>query len=254
METSSSPLISVISCAHNEEEYVDKFFPNLLNALKNLSYEIIFVADRCTDDTVEKAKKYNVKIVEKKQKKWINGYAESLQFGFSYAKGMYVGIVDVDMIIPSNFFKDVMPMLRGNVASVAAQVITYPDTLWNRLMYAWEKTYRFAPLGRGRYGAARVILKKALDEINGFRDVFATDTDLDIRLAERGYRSVSTSAVKVYHARHMSLESMVNGQIRMGRGRYMVGYGFMRTMGHAIFRFRPFILGGWLMEWIKKVE
>jgi glycosyltransferase involved in cell wall biosynthesis len=244
--------MSVICCAHNEEEYVGRSVPNLLKALEDFSSEIIFVADRCTDSTVEKVRKYQVRVIEKKWKKWKNGYAESLQTGLLYAKGAYIAIVDADIIVPANFFRVVMPIVKGDLASVAAHLVTYPDTLWNRLVYAWEKTYSLAPLGRGRRGAARIILKKALDEINGFRDVFTTDTDMDIRLAKRGYKSVTTSALRGYHMRHISLKSVVNGQIRMGRGRYMIGYGFMRTMGHALFRFRPFVVGGWLMEWIRK--
>lgn len=60
------PLISVICCAHNEEEYVDRCLPNLLRALEGFSYEIIFVADKCTDRTVERVRrygKYGVKVV-----------------------------------------------------------------------------------------------------------------------------------------------------------------------------------------------
>ena len=143
-------------------------------------------------------------------------------------------------------------MLKAPIVSVDAKVVTYPDTFWNRFSYAWEKTYDVAPLGRGHYGAARVMLKRALDEIGGFRDVFSVDTDVDIRLGKRGYKSLTTSAVKVYHARHLFLKTIVRRQIRMGQGRYMVGYSFMRTVGHAVFRFRPFLLGGWFMEWMKR--
>jgi len=117
------------------------------------------------------------------------------------------------------------------------------------VMYAWEKTYSVAPLGREPYGAARVMLKKALDKINGFRDMPTPDTDIDIHLAERGYKSVAVSAVKVYHARHVSFGTMVDGQINGGRGRYALGIGFVRTLGHALFRFRPLVIYGWLSEW-----
>jgi len=82
--------------------------------------------------------------------------------------------------------------------------------------------------------------------------LFSVDTDVDLRLEKKGYKSLAISTVKVYHVRSLSLKTMVRGQIRMGRGRYMVGYSFMKTMGHAIVRFRPFLLGGWFMEWMRK--
>lgn len=249
--TTERPLLSVICCAHNEEEYVDRCMPSLLRALEGFPCEIIFVADRCTDKTVEKVKKYRVKVIEKNWKKWTNSYAESLQIGYSNAKGKYISIIDADIVIPATLFKELIPMLKGKIASVDARVETCPDTLWNRVKYAWERTYVVAPLGRVPYGAARVMLKKALDDMKGFRDVPTPDTDVDMRLVRKGYRSMATS-VKAHHIRHVSLGNTISGQINSGRGRYALGVSLVRTIGHALFRFRPFVVGGWFMEWIKK--
>jgi len=244
------PLISVICCAHNEEEYVDKSLPSILNALKGFSAEVLFVADRCTDNTAEIARKYDVNVLEKTWKKWENSYAESLQTGYHEAKGTYVSIIDADIAVPINFFSDLLPLIRGDIASVAADVVTYPDTFWNRVFYAWEKTYNIAPLGREPHGASRLILKSALDKIGGFQDVPAPDTNLDIRLAKEGYKSVPVSAMKTYHLRHLSLRKMASGQITSGRARYALGVGFKRTVGHGILRVRPLILQGWMLEWM----
>ena len=244
----STSLISVICCAHNEDEYVDKSVPRILSALKGFHFEIIFVADRCTDNTVDLVGKYNVKIIEKKWKKWKNSYAESLQTGYRKAKGTYVGIIDADIAVPLDFFRELLPMIKKDVASVAAQVVTYSDTFWNRVFYAWEKTYNIAPLGREPRGAARLVLKSALDEINGFRDVPTPDTDIDVRLGKKGYKSIAGSIVKVYHLRRLSLGKMVGGQINSGRCRYALGVGLVRTIGHSIFRFRPLVICGWLLE------
>ncbi len=250
--TNQRPLISVICCAHNEEEYVDKSIPSILNALQGLSAEVLFVADRCTDNTVEVARRYDVTVIEKTWKKWENSYAESLQTGYLKAKGTHVSIIDADIAVSLNFFSDLSSMLRGDVASVAADVVTYPDRFWNRVFYAWEKTYRIAPFGKEPHGAARIILKSTLDTIGGFGDVPAPDTYLDMCLANEGYKSVSTSAMKTYHLRHLSLGKMVSGQITSGRARYALGVGLKRTMGHGVLRFRPLILQGWMLEWMNR--
>lgn len=242
------PLISVIVCAHNEEKHIDKSLPNLTKSLKEISSEIIFVADRCTDKTVDKAEKYPVKIIEKTWKKWENSYSEALQTGYANAKGAYVSIVDADIIVPPNFFKELIPLIKDQTVSVAAEIVTYPDTFLNRLMYTWEKTSRFAPFGKAPRGAARIILKKALDEINGFRDVLPPDTDIDLRFAEKGYKSIGTSKIKVYHIRRITLKKIVNGQINSGRGRYALGISLVKTIGHAILRVRPLTIYGWLLE------
>lgn len=243
-------LISVIVCAHNEEKYIDASLSNIIKALRNLldRSEVVLIADRCTDRTVQKAKKYPVKIIEKTWKSWRNSYSEALHLGYKNAQGSYLSIIDADIVVPPNFFEDMLPFLKNEVASVAAHVETYPDSFLNALMNAWEKTYSFAPMGRTPYGAARVILKKALDEIGGFRDVPTPDTDMDIRLTKHGYKSVVNKSVRVYHIRHITLKSIINGQINSGRGRYALGISLPRTIGHAILRVRPFILCGWLME------
>ena len=242
------PLISVICCAHNEEQYIDKSIPSILNALRGISAEVLFVADRCTDNTVDIARKYDVKVIEKTWNRWENSYAESLQTGYMEAKGTYVSILDADIAVPTNFFRDLSLMIGGGVASVAADVVTYPDTFWNRMFYAWEKTYYIAPLGKEPHGAARIILKSAIDRIGGFQDVPAPDTNLDIRLAKEGYKSVAVLAMKTYHLRRLSLGKMISGQIRSGRARYALGISFKRTLGHSILRVRPLILQGWMLE------
>jgi glycosyltransferase involved in cell wall biosynthesis len=190
--TTTEPLISVICCAHNEEEYVDKSLPPLLKALEGFPSEVLFVADRCTDRTAEFARKYDgVTVIEKTWKKWKNSYAEALQTGFLRAKGKYLSIIDADIAVPANFFEALMPQLGGDVGSVAADVVTYPDTFWNRMFFAWEKTYRLAPLGKEPHGAARLILMSALDKFGGFGDVPAPDTYLDMCLVKEGYKSAA---------------------------------------------------------------
>ena len=59
-------VVSVITCAHEEEKYVGKFLSSVQRVLKGIRSEIMFVADRCTDNTVKTVKKFNVtSIIEK---------------------------------------------------------------------------------------------------------------------------------------------------------------------------------------------
>ncbi|MGC9069214.1 MAG: glycosyltransferase, partial [Thermoprotei archaeon] len=99
----SKPEISVIVCAHNEERYIGKCLAALRRALEGFNGEIVFVADRCTDGTVDLAKRYNVeKLIIKDKKMWENSYAESLQMGFLNSSGGYVCIVDADIVVPND--------------------------------------------------------------------------------------------------------------------------------------------------------
>lgn len=238
--------ISVIVCVHNEEKYVDLCLPSIVKAVSKYSHQIIVVADRCTDKTVEKCRRYEVEIVEKDYRKWRNSYAESLQLGLKHAKGKNIAIIDMDVVIPLDFFDVLSPMIKGSVASVSPMVVTYPSGVLNRVLSVWQKTYAVAPVGTGTYGM-RIVLKKALDEIGGFRDVLAVDTDVDLRLQRKGFQSVFTPLVKVYHMRRETWKSIIKKQIRAGQSRRMIKYGLLKTLGHAVFRLRPFVMVGWIM-------
>lgn len=231
------PLISVITCAHNEENYVGKSLNSVLRVLKDFKSEIVFVADRCTDNTVDIAKRYKIdQLVEKTWKKWQNSYAEALQNGFSYASGHYVSIVDADIVIPEDFFKELVPLVNDRTPSVSACVRTYPNTFMNRLFYAWEQTHEIAPFGREPFGAATVMLKRVLDEVNGFRDVITPDTDLDQRLEQKGYRSIYFSPVSVWHIRNITLRKTISAQLNSGHARYNMGTSIIKTRACSIER------------------
>jgi len=246
------PMISVITCAHNEERYVGKCLASVRRALRNFGGEIVFVADRCTDNTVEIAKKYNVeKLIVKDWKKWENSYAEALQAGFLQSAGKYVSIIDADIVVPNDFFEKMLPIVRGNIVSVSAVVETYPSTLVNRLYYAWERTHNLAPLGKEPRGAARIILRRVLCEIGGFGDFPAPDTVLDVKIRKKGYGSICFNGVKVWHIREITLKKVVAGQLGSGAARYNLGVSFIRTLGHSIIRARPLVLYGWITEWLK---
>ena len=95
------------------------------------------------------------------------------------------------------------------------------------------------------------MLKDAVDKIGGFNDVPAPDTDLDIRFAKRGYRSVTCPRARVYHIRNVTLRKAIAGQINSGRARYVLHINIARTFAHAVFRLRPLIILGWAVEWRK---
>ena len=240
--------ISVICCAHNEEDYVEKSVPTILKALESVSGEFLFVADRCTDNTVNLVKEYEVSIIEKKTKKWKNSYAEALQIGYLKAQGNYVAIIDADVMVPTRLFRILLPMVHGKVASVASAVVSYPDTFWNRLLFAWEKTQNIAPFGKKPYGAVRVISKRVLDKVGGFCDVLTPDTYLDIKLSKEGYKSIHVPSVSAYHIRHNSPKEIFKHQFISGKARFELGESLKRTLVHSLFRVRPFVLGGWLQE------
>jgi len=210
---------------------------------------IILVADRCTDKTVELSKKMlpnNSLVIEKRKSLWKNSYAENLEIGRKNAIGEVLAIVDADIIVPPLFLEKTSSSCP-KWASVSALVRTDPSQGWmNQLVSFWERSYLFTPLGREARGGARGISIRALVDVEGFRDVIAPDTDLDIRLRKRGERVKMDTSIVALHLRKMSLVRSVFYQIKAGEARRQLQVSPLRTLLHSIARLRPFVLYGYL--------
>ncbi|MEM2280939.1 MAG: hypothetical protein QXZ68_02990, partial [Candidatus Bathyarchaeia archaeon] len=147
---------------------------------------------------------------------------------------------------------ELLPLIKDNVASVSARVETYPSTLLNSIINAWEKTHEITPFLREPRGAARIIRKEILHKIGGFEDTAAPDTDLDIRLRKVGYQSIYNHKVSVWHIRENTIIKVINKQLSSGAARYNLKMGFLKTLAHSIFRLRPLVIYGWLIERLRK--
>jgi glycosyltransferase involved in cell wall biosynthesis len=94
-------MVSVIVPVYNEEESLDKFFPRLNDALKKISkeYEIIFVDDGSTDNSLEILKKLASKDIHIKifSFRKHQGKSEALTYGFRATQGDYIVTIDADL-------------------------------------------------------------------------------------------------------------------------------------------------------------
>jgi len=242
---------TVLVCAHNEEDYIGDCLESILRQKPSAGL-IIVVADRCTDRTVDLAKKQLEKspslILQKHRLNWRNSISENLQLGFSRAIGDALVIVDADMTLPPDFLAIVLPQMdRFAVVSAIAKTDSSRSVL-NRLVSVWELTYTFSPLGEQPRGGARAISMRALKAVGGFRDVYAWETDLDLRLRRAGLKVKLDKGVVVLHRRRMTLARSIAYQIQAGRARRELGISPVRTLLHSIIRMRPFVLVGYLTK------
>jgi glycosyltransferase involved in cell wall biosynthesis len=94
-------MISVVVPVFNEEEGLNAFFTELIKVLPSLDkeYEIVFVDDGSTDNSLEALKSFvkknkNVRVYSFRKNL---GKAEALTFGFMQTKGDYVVTLDADL-------------------------------------------------------------------------------------------------------------------------------------------------------------
>ncbi len=238
----------MVVCAHNEEYYVQDCLESILRQTVQPSL-IIVVADKCTDRTVETARRIlrdsSYLVIEKTENRWKNSISENLELARGKATGGAFAIVDADMTIPPDYLERLLLQL-GEYSSVSAVAKTDPARgLVNRLVSFWERTYRVTPLGQQPRGGVRAISRQALDTSGGFRDVIAWDSDLDNRLRETGAKVKLDPTLMVLHRRKMTLRYSVSYQIQAGKARRELGVSLGRTLLHSVFRLRPFVVYGY---------
>lgn len=110
--------VSIVVPCCNVEKYLDKCLGSIVNqTLKEI--EIICINDGSKDGTLNIIKKYAVKdnrivVVDKPN----SGYGDSMNIGFSKARGRYIGIVESDDFIEPKMFETLYRTAREYDADV----------------------------------------------------------------------------------------------------------------------------------------
>ncbi|NHV99315.1 MAG: glycosyltransferase [Thaumarchaeota archaeon] len=235
---------SVVMCAHNEEKYIKKALESVF--LQTVKPEkVIVVLDRCTDRTGEIVKEFPVEVIEKREKRWENSYAENLELARLRMNSEFYAIVDADVVMEPNYFEVLLSEIGEKDACIGGKVVTRSETLLGRLLPLWERTYRISPSRRPR-GCALLIRNNVLNKIGGFADAPAPDTYIQDKALELGYGIGITMNTQAYHIREITLKKTIKAQFSAGVARYVQGKGLARTFLHSLARLRPFVFAGYL--------
>ena len=102
------PLISVIIPVHNEEKYIKRALSSI-KAQSFKDYEVIVVADSCTDRTAEIAKSFGCRVIEVKTK----NIGENRNIGASKAKADIFVFLDADVRVTRGYLKEVYRAVKN---------------------------------------------------------------------------------------------------------------------------------------------
>ena len=109
------PLVSVIVCAYNAEQYIDESISSIINqSYKNL--EIIVINDGSTDLTLSHLEKISkldkrIKIISNK---YNLGFINSLNIGLGCFSGKYIARMDADDIAKPSWIEKIVTYLEKN--------------------------------------------------------------------------------------------------------------------------------------------
>ena len=121
-------MISFIIPAYNEEDYLGKTLEWLLSSAEAVGapYEIIVVADGCTDGTAAFARRLGARVVEVE----LRHIAAVRNAGAKIATGELFIFVDADTLVPEGTLRATLQAVRGGVVGGGARLVVDGPKAW----------------------------------------------------------------------------------------------------------------------------
>ncbi len=118
--------VSILIRTKNEEDYIEKTLAAVLSQSYN-NFEVIIIDSGSTDKTLERAKKYPVKIFKINPENFTFGF--SLNYGFQKAKGEYIISLSGHVLpLSENCLKTLIANFSDDkVAAVMCKILPRPD-------------------------------------------------------------------------------------------------------------------------------
>jgi poly-beta-1,6-N-acetyl-D-glucosamine synthase len=225
------PPVSVILPAFNEGSVIDEAIRSLLR-LDYPRYEIIVVDDGSSDQTADKASRYEgdfdgvrVRVYSKSN----GGKASALNLGLRMASYPFIVTMDGDSILAGNTLRDSMHhFLREDVAAVAGnvkvgnrvnlltrlQALEYVEGLnIPRRAQAAVRAVNIVP------GPVGIFRRDIVLQLGGYdSDTFAEDTDLTLKILSRGWRVVYEERAVAYTEAPENIRDLMKQRYRWTRG------------------------------------
>jgi 1,2-diacylglycerol 3-beta-glucosyltransferase len=198
--------------AHNEAGGISETVKSLLAVdYPRELFDVVVVADNCTDETAERAREAGAKVVERSdQKRRGKGYALAHAFERIIAEGNAdaVVVIDADTVVSPNLLRAFDERLRRGAKAVQADyAVRNPNAGWRTqlMAIAFGMFHVVRSTGReslalscGLRGNGMCFTTGLLEEVP--HDAFSIVEDLEygIRIGERGHRVHYAGEAHVY--------------------------------------------------------
>jgi len=203
--------VSVYIPCFNAEKHIEGCIKSVLRQTYPVD-EILIIDDGCTDKTIEKASKYNVKIFRNKENK---GLAFSRNKGILKTKNEFVASIDADIILDKKWLESIMKdFTNDKIAGVCGNLEEHyekrtPD-FWRfiHMKQNWGKKMIINP--KFLFGSNCVLRKSAIKDIGLYNIKYRTnyeDVDISNRLNAKGYKLIYEPNAKANHLKQDSMTS-----------------------------------------------
>lgn len=210
--------ISLIICAHNEENYIGACLDAAIKNSRGKFKEIVVVDNASSDTTADIARsKSGVRVVREETK----GLTHARQAGLEATNSELVAYTDADTLLPDGWMDIVEETFKDpRTVSLSGPARYFDGTLLqNAVMgFFWRVvaplTYR--AVGYMVYGANFVAKRSALQAIDGFDrsiEFYGEDTDIARRLTTQGKSIFRTDFFILTSARRLHKEGLLRANL-----------------------------------------
>lgn len=211
-----NPRVSVVIPCHNYGRYVGQAIDSVLNQETDYEFEVVCVADRCTDDSVSIIESYGSKV-----RVHISNYgspALARNHGISHAKGDYVVCLDADDKLGAPAFlqtlSDALDADRTlGIVFTGIQMMDAEGNLGSTSMWPRGYDYDQQLVRKNQVPTCCMFRKEAWKRTGGYRPEFepAEDAEFWLRIGAIGYRArqVTQEGWFVYRLHSNSLSATV---------------------------------------------
>jgi len=199
-------MLSVVIVTRNEEENIESCINSVLEAIKDIkNVEILLVDSASTDNTIEIAKKYPVKIIQLKPSWPLSSHA-GRYIGSLHARGHYIQFIDGDMTLDKNWFINSIPILKkhahiAGVVGIPTQE-PYDNYLAKQFTNFFKKWSNNTKEGEiDTFGGAILFKRDALMESGSWNPymVVEGEAELAIRVVNTGYNFYALLQPMTHH-------------------------------------------------------
>ncbi|MDT0559516.1 glycosyltransferase family 2 protein [Ichthyenterobacterium sp. W332] len=106
-------MISALAITYNEEDYIERYVQQL-----SFADEIIFIDSFSTDNTVDLAQKYGVKVIQRK----FDNFSTQRNFALEHASNDWVIFFDLDESLPNQLISEIKTIVKENSKNYAYRV------------------------------------------------------------------------------------------------------------------------------------
>ena len=156
-------LLSVVIPTYNEAENIGTLLDFLIKNTPNSTTEIVVSDGGSTDNTVEIAQKYGIKVIQSPKK----GRAAQMNFGVTQTSGDILQFIHADTTPPASFYTDVYEAINENYP---AGCFTYRFNSSRFILKINAYFTRFNQLWCRGGDQAIFIKREVFEELGGYQD------------------------------------------------------------------------------------